>query len=236
MTAEHNGADALMAALTDEPLTDEARADAAFMAEHRSAAADVALLREQLGIIGDALAAEPVKVRKRAEKPVAVRPSWRHGFKIALSGLAVACAVAMFAGMGWLIAQSGGMGAADGGSSDSAGEAATASKDGTAQYLACARIVVEGTVVAVDPLPGSEQDRVTLDVTRYYKPAEGKKEITFLTGDPGDSRIRKDAHLLIGIPDKGAVPDKVIAGEQNIARERARLSGAESEAADLDCA
>lgn len=53
------GVDALLAAITGEPLTDEARADAAFMAEHRSAAADVALLREQLGIIGHALA-EPM--------------------------------------------------------------------------------------------------------------------------------------------------------------------------------
>lgn len=58
MTAENQGrgADALMAAITGEPLSDEARADAAFMAEHDSAAADLALLREQLGIIGHALA------------------------------------------------------------------------------------------------------------------------------------------------------------------------------------
>lgn len=84
MTAEHDGhegregrdeqggddgMDALLAVLADEPLSDEARADAAFMAAHRSAQADVALLREQLGIIGDALA-EPPKAATADRKSV----------------------------------------------------------------------------------------------------------------------------------------------------------------------
>ncbi|MEU9958986.1 hypothetical protein [Streptomyces sp. NPDC050982] len=55
--AEYEGMDALMAALTDEPLPEDARDDAEFLAEHRSALADVALLREQLRIMGDTLAA-----------------------------------------------------------------------------------------------------------------------------------------------------------------------------------
>jgi hypothetical protein len=239
MTAEHNGADALMAALTDEPLTDEARADAAFMTEHESALADLALLREQLGVIGDALAAEPVKVRKKAEKPApAVRRRGRRTLRLALGGLAVACGASLFAGMGWLVVQSGGTGGADDASSgsDTAAQAPEAqAKDGSAQYLACARLLVEGTVVAVDPLPGTEQDRVTLDVTRYYKPAKGEKEITFVTADPGDSRIRKGTHLLVGMPGSGAVPDKVVAGEKNIARERTRITRALPESRTLTC-
>ncbi|MDQ1029242.1 hypothetical protein QF035_006824 [Streptomyces umbrinus] len=56
--AEYEGMDALMAALTDEPLPEDARDDAEFLAEHRSALADVALLREQLRLMGDTLAAE----------------------------------------------------------------------------------------------------------------------------------------------------------------------------------
>lgn len=55
--AEYEGMDALMAALTDEPLPEGARDDAEFLTEHRSALADVALLREQLRIMGDTLAA-----------------------------------------------------------------------------------------------------------------------------------------------------------------------------------
>lgn len=64
MTVEHDGIDALMAAITDEPLSEEARGDAVFMAEHRSASADLTLLREQLGVIGHALA-EPPRFRHR---------------------------------------------------------------------------------------------------------------------------------------------------------------------------
>jgi hypothetical protein len=59
--AEYEGdsaADALLAAITDEPLPEGAHDDAEFMAEHRSATADVALLREQLRIMGDTLAME----------------------------------------------------------------------------------------------------------------------------------------------------------------------------------
>ncbi|MGX1913970.1 hypothetical protein ACWIID_34820 [Streptomyces phaeochromogenes] len=56
--AEYEGMDALMAALTDEPLPEDARDDAEFLAEHRSALADIALLRDQLRLMGDTLAAE----------------------------------------------------------------------------------------------------------------------------------------------------------------------------------
>lgn len=54
--AEYEGVDALLAAITDEPLPEGAHEDAEFMAEHRSAAADLALLRKQLALIGDTLA------------------------------------------------------------------------------------------------------------------------------------------------------------------------------------
>ncbi|MFE1251829.1 hypothetical protein [Streptomyces sp. NPDC058735] len=49
MSAEHGRDDATMAAITGEPPADEALADDAFLDEYRSATADVALLREQLG-------------------------------------------------------------------------------------------------------------------------------------------------------------------------------------------
>ncbi|MFD4548908.1 hypothetical protein [Streptomyces sp. NPDC058466] len=62
--AEYAGnaaADALLAAITDEPLPEGAHEDAAFMAEHRSAMADVALLRRQLTAIGNTLADDEVR-------------------------------------------------------------------------------------------------------------------------------------------------------------------------------
>ncbi|MEU1405591.1 hypothetical protein ABZ471_25070 [Streptomyces sp. NPDC005728] len=67
MTAEHEGAagageyagmDALMAAITGEPLPEEARRDAVFLTEHRSAEADVAVLKEQLTWLAEALTGE----------------------------------------------------------------------------------------------------------------------------------------------------------------------------------
>ncbi|WP_409472088.1 hypothetical protein [Streptomyces sp. HC307] len=237
MTAEHNGADALMAAITDDPLKDEARADAAFMAEHQSAAADVALLREQLGIIGDALSAAPAE--RKAEKSAPVRQSRRRGFKVALGGLAVACAAAVVAGMGWLVVQSGaGMSATDSGAgsatSDKSAQEGSASQSRVG-YLACARLVVEGTVTAVDPVPGTEQDRVTLDVTRSYKPAEGEDEVTFVMAEDADPRLRENDHVLIGIPRHDASPDLWTVGEKNIARERAWIVAALPESRDLGC-
>ncbi|MEU5344956.1 hypothetical protein AB0H18_29705 [Streptomyces sp. NPDC020766] len=70
--AEYEGMDALLAALTDEPLPEGARDDAEFQAEHRSALADVALLREQLRMMGDTLAAEtPRTEASGTETPVA---------------------------------------------------------------------------------------------------------------------------------------------------------------------
>jgi len=85
--AEYEGMDALMAALTDEPLPEGARDDAEFLAEHRSALADIALLREQLRLMGDTLAAEtpdteaastrtpaPEDGRSEAEPPPAPAP------------------------------------------------------------------------------------------------------------------------------------------------------------------
>ncbi|MEU6775648.1 hypothetical protein [Streptomyces sp. NPDC046759] len=55
---EYGGMDALMAAITGEPLPEEARRDPAFLAGHRAAEADVAVLREQLALIAEALTGE----------------------------------------------------------------------------------------------------------------------------------------------------------------------------------
>ncbi|MFD6290888.1 hypothetical protein [Streptomyces sp. NPDC060205] len=67
--AAYEGIDALLAALTDEPLPERARDDAGFMAEHRSAVADVALLREHLRIMGDTLADAPPADAPPADAP-----------------------------------------------------------------------------------------------------------------------------------------------------------------------
>ncbi|MCT7353128.1 hypothetical protein N4P33_13225, partial [Streptomyces sp. 15-116A] len=64
---EYDGMDALMAAILDEPLPAEAERDPAFMTAHGEAAADIALLREQLTLIGDALAGPARQTEREAE-------------------------------------------------------------------------------------------------------------------------------------------------------------------------
>ncbi|MFC7882437.1 hypothetical protein ACFUVV_11250, partial [Streptomyces sp. NPDC057376] len=183
MAAEQNSAgqhpaghDALMAAITGEPLPPGAGADA--HGEYRSAAADVALLREQLDVLGRALggpAPEP-----RAAAPVRATPvsrPRRRPFRVALGVLAAACAGVVVTGLGWLVVQTGG------GTDDTAGQAASdAQRDqsvpdqdaglvfGTPRYLACARLVAEGTVTGARPVPGEARHRITLRVTRSYVP------------------------------------------------------------------
>ncbi|MEH0423401.1 hypothetical protein [Streptomyces sp. B21-083] len=262
MAAEHNGVDALMAALTDDPLPEEALTDADFMAEHWSAAADVALLREQLGLIGDALAAqedtepESVPVRMPARVPVRVQVRewhyWRPLRTLALGVAAVSAAGALITGSGWLLSQAGN-GAEDSGASSSAGsvpsyslgpdsDSGEGAKDGSvagslrhAGYLACARLVVEGTVTAVDPGPGADQDRITLRVTRYYKPAKGSAEVTFVMDREADPRLTVGVHTLIGIAADAESPDTWSTGEKEIAAERAWITAALPESRTLAC-
>ncbi|GAA0341796.1 hypothetical protein ACKI1I_36755 [Streptomyces turgidiscabies] len=262
MAAEHNGVDALMAALTDDPLPEGALTDADFMAEHWSAAADVALLREQLGLIGDALTSqehtEPAAVPERrpagvpARIPVRERPFWRPLRTLALGVAAVSAAGALITGSGWLLSQAGN--GAEDASTSSSGEAAPSysvgsdsdngggTKDGGgaaqlshAGYLACARLVVEGTVTAVEPVPGADQDRITLRVTRYYKPAKGAAEVTFVMDKEVDPRLTVGVHTLIGIATDAVSPDTWSTGEKEIATQRAWITAALAESRTLAC-
>ncbi|MFF4354282.1 hypothetical protein [Streptomyces sp. NPDC001530] len=248
--AEYEGSaamDALLAAITEEPLPEGAHDDAEFMAEHRSALADVALLREQLAVIGDALAdrreeTKPVPrrtSRKRTRRPErAPRNRGRRPLALAVGTLAAAAVAAMVVGMGWLIAQ-GGMGGGD----DTASSAKADSGDNknadsslsAPGYIACSRLIAEGTVTEVEPVPGTAQDRITLDVDRYYKPAKGKDQVTFVMDRDVDPRLRKDDHVLVGIPRNSASPDIWTTGEKDIARERAWILKALPRAQGVRC-
>ncbi|MFD0214002.1 hypothetical protein ACFVH9_34190, partial [Streptomyces hirsutus] len=123
---------------------------------------------------------------------------------------------------------------------------------GTPHYLACARLVAEGTVSAVEPVPGTGQERVTLEVTRRYEPAPGTGpdedasaeeqdeagEVTFLTGPTGPTdrpRLRTGDRVMVGLPREGSVPDAVIVGEEDIAPERARITAALPASRTLTC-
>ncbi|GAA4294106.1 hypothetical protein GCM10023086_05810 [Streptomyces venetus] len=241
---EHREA-ALLAVITGEAPPDDALADDAFMAEYRSATADVALLREQLGLIGQALgepARTPGPEAVASVTPLSARRTRAGSLAVAVKGLVAAVGAGLVIGMGWLVVQSDGMG----GGADQGGSAASdssvsrsrtdeESKLGRAGYLACARLVVEGTVTEVETVPGTGQDLITLDVRRHYKPAKGPTRITFPLETGAEPRLRAGDHALVGIPDGQAEPDLWTTGEKEIARDRAWITDALPESRTLSC-
>ncbi|MFF0224403.1 hypothetical protein [Streptomyces sp. NPDC004629] len=227
MTAEHDphdGTDALLAAITGEAGPETAGTDPRAVAEHRSAQADVALLREQLRIIGDALAA-PAPAESPAP-PRTPRPqrTRRRLPALVFGALAVACAVTVLAGLGWLLARPGtGLSA---GADDSAAKAESRSDSrsdsqsdsGSAYPAVCARLVVEGDVVDVEAVPGTASERVTLRVTRYYRPERGEAEVTVVTD--GAVAPRPGEHVLLAVPRGADAPDLWVTDGREIAEQR----------------
>ncbi|MFD5481216.1 hypothetical protein [Streptomyces hawaiiensis] len=174
------------------------------------------------GVGGGSVVASLSSRRRTRPKPV----------DVALKGLVAAAVAGLVIGMGWLVVQSGGMSAGG----DQGGSAADSSvarpqtgedaKLSDAGYLACARIVVEGIVTEVETVPDTGQDRITLDVTRYYKPDKGRARITFPMETGAEPSLRAGAHLLVGISGEQAHPDMWTTGEKEIARDRAWITAA----------
>ncbi|MGW7420405.1 hypothetical protein ACWGJB_10130 [Streptomyces sp. NPDC054813] len=234
-------ADALLAVLLDEPLSDGQRADPGFMAEHRAAAADVALLRAQLGSIGDALAEQPRPEPRPRPKPRPRPRLWQHPHvrSLGLVGALAAGFVSAVFGIGWLTANG-----VDGKASDSSADSAAGSASvgvpgkealGGARYLACARLVVEGTVTGVRRLPQGGGERVTLKVTHAYKPAKTGEEVDVLFAAGADPRIRTGARLLVGVTAGQQEPDRYAVGEAEIAPERSWIVHDLPESRTLSC-
>ncbi|MEU3839160.1 hypothetical protein AB0E88_03855 [Streptomyces sp. NPDC028635] len=149
-----------------------------------------------------------------------------RGRALALGTLVTAVAVSGALGASWLITHApGGDVSADGASSKAADAGAGAAREGAAAYLACARLVVEGTVTAVQPGGGAGQQRVTLRVTRSYKPAKAPAAVTFTWEEFLGPRPAKGDHALVGIPRNADVPDTWVVDPQELAQERDRLDG-----------
>ncbi|WP_327315092.1 hypothetical protein [Streptomyces sp. NBC_01235] len=272
MTAEHEdraghggpaggaGPDALMAAITGERLPDESLEDAAFMTEYRSATADIALLREQLGLVADTLLADArmqpadearehatAPVRQHATAPARqLRLPRRRLRPLALRAVGVAAAGALVLGAGWVVLQAGhgvNDGAADktSASDAGAGEAGAKASEGAGSalgdpgYLACARLVVEGDVTDVHRLPGTTRERVTLRVTHAYKPARSAPEVDFVMEDDMDPLLGEGDHVLVALAKGAAIPDVWAVGEPDIASEREALTRALPDTEGVTC-
>ncbi|OIJ95890.1 hypothetical protein [Streptomyces monashensis] len=237
---EYDGVDALMAAITGEPLPEEARRDPAFVAEHRAAEADVAVLREQLARLGEALAGEtgtgseteaeaggegeggravaarpghpvrpvrpvrPPRPGHRLARPVRPgRPARRRARRFVLGSLAGAAALATVAGFGWLVTHDSGRTGVASTASDARSRPVRGPDQGRPadpeRELACSRLVVEGTVARVAPEEASSWKRVTLTVTRSYKPAHGPAEVGFLLDGGARPAPRPGQHVLVTV-------------------------------------
>ncbi|KQX82645.1 hypothetical protein [Streptomyces sp. Root1310] len=245
-----DGMDALMAAVLDVPLaglSEEARADPAYLAAHRSATADVALLREQLGVLADVLS-EPVREPERVPAPVPVRRLHppRRARPLALRLAGVAAAGALVLGGGWVVVQIG-QGVANVESDKSADSAAGSDEKADASagdggsllgdpgYLACARLVVEGDVTAVARVAGAARERVTLHVTHAYRPAGTAPEVDFVMEADMDPLLREGDHVLVALSKGSATPDVWAVGEPDIAPEREALARALPETEGVTC-
>ncbi|MGW7066034.1 hypothetical protein ACWGII_42510 [Streptomyces sp. NPDC054855] len=225
---ERGGYHALMLALTDEPLPEAPGQDPELAAEHAAAVADVALLRQHIGAAGRALAAPgPVPVPE-PDRPVTVRPAGvrRRRVTVALGLAAATAAVSLMGGVAWLAVESGGginksadSDAAKGAAPEEAGGGVADQRAGA--YVLCARLIVEGTVKRVEPVPGGVQERIVLDVTRYYKPSRGDEQITFVMDVDVDPRLRPGDRTLIGIPKGEVSPDIWSGNKADVARDRA---------------
>ncbi|NBE54648.1 hypothetical protein [Streptomyces boluensis] len=238
-------ADPLMVAITGEEAPENLRDDPAY----RAAVTDVALLREQLHGLGDALAQQPPE-----PEPTPVSPVRRR--RTALLALAASCAAALLGGTFWLSA-SGGIGTPDsqeaskstvgdevpggeqepggdpepGGDQESGGDSGSLSPEGT---VACARLIVEGTVARVDALPGATEERITLDVSRSYKPAGGERRVSFPMDVGAHPRLRPGDRALVLVSRDSARPTHWTTGA-GIPAERAWIERALPGARGLTC-
>ncbi|QKW06485.1 hypothetical protein HUT18_08800 [Streptomyces sp. NA04227] len=100
-------------------------------------------------------------------------------------------------------------------------------------YVACARLVVEGDVARVVPVPGGIEERIVLDVTRYYRPSSGRDQVSFVMEVNVSPRLRVGDHVLVGIPRGSASPDVWSTGDQ-VAKDRAWIEEALPGASRID--
>lgn len=246
MSAENEtyDSDALMAAITGEELGDEARSDSAFLAEYRAAEADIALLREQLGLLGTTLSETPSETpsgARPAPKPVPARlrprsQARRRARTLAFGTLAVAAAASVVTGLGWLVGHSGELDRGAGASSDSAAKAEAGVRFGGPAYLACATTVAEGEVTAVKALPASGQVQVTVHVTHYFKPTLGAKDLTYVVDEYTLAEpLTRGTAVLFGVSPGSPAPDHWVVGTRQIAKERAWITASLPESRTTAC-
>ncbi|MER5480232.1 hypothetical protein ABT026_25155 [Streptomyces sp. NPDC002734] len=182
--------DPLLAVLNGDPVAPDA--DERTRAAHEAAEADVLLLRGALRDIGDALAAAPTAPAAAAPVPpdaaapappdalAARRRARRRSAVVWSAALAAAAAVTgvMYLGATGAVRGDASYSASDARAKPDLGADEKAAAPGSSPdrpALACASLVVEGTVVRLRPLPDGHV-QVTLEAERYWVPEQEASE------------------------------------------------------------
>ncbi|MFE5794397.1 hypothetical protein ACFQ8C_17680 [Streptomyces sp. NPDC056503] len=189
------------------------------------ALADVALIRERLGVLAAALTAEPVPTEPGSTGPVPTEPGStepgsagpvapepgppepeqeqerepgpaERAVRPRRRGRIAAWALAACVALGAL-GTGGAWLAARPGGLDGAVDGAGDAKLTPAGIVACATDVAEGTVVRAEPLAEEGEFRVVLRVERAYKPAGGGGELTFTGWAAEGSFYRAGTRMLV---------------------------------------
>ncbi|MFF8602547.1 hypothetical protein ACF065_21455 [Streptomyces sp. NPDC015232] len=193
---EDEGMDPLMRVLSDEDLPEAADRDP----EIAAARADVAVLREQLALLGPLLAGdaprgdapagsapESVAPEPVTPQPVAARVRGR-GRRVLAWTLAASVVLAVGGvGVAYRVAHSGDV--------DGVGGSAKLTPEA---HVACATDIAEGTVARVEPLAEEGGLRVVLQVEHRYKPASGERRLVFRASDSPDSEAPAESYFRVG--------------------------------------
>lgn len=167
-----DGQDELMAVLLGEQAPD-ADQDAAAAGRYAAAARDMAVLGEQLRLVGDRLAApEAVPVSR-----------WTRKGPLALAASVVVAACLAGTGILWSVAQP----------SEEHGDAKLTDEG----RLACARVVADGTINRTERAGGLV--RVVLTADRYLKPEKGPGETSFIVPRAEADYFRPGTPMLVVI-------------------------------------
>ncbi|MFD4835117.1 hypothetical protein ACFWPV_35595 [Streptomyces uncialis] len=195
-------------------------------------------------------ASAPAPAAPRVPRPAPRRPPGRrNGRRIArrfaVGVSALTCVAALAAGVSWLNA-TGGLGASSESAKDVRKPAmqplpsdADRKGDGNASlspegFVACSRLIFEGTVTRVEPVPDAPRDRITLDVERHYKPDKGPGRITVTMDHDVDPRLKPGQRTLISVPKGEDHPDNWATGE-DMAELRELVVGALPGARTTEC-
>ncbi|MEU7422925.1 hypothetical protein [Streptomyces sp. NPDC040750] len=172
------------------------------------------------------------------------RPS-RAGRRAVVGSLAGVAVCSLVVGFGWLLTHSAGDATMSGGAGADGAKGAADAPAGVpgdagrpsdpARELACSRLVVEGTVARVARRHGSPETRITLTVTRSYRPARGPAEVTFLLGAAARPSPRAGQHVLVRIGQGEGYANRWTVGDRGVAAARAWITEALPASAHLTC-